>query len=621
MNQNAKKQIQSFLFDYLKLKNPSFKVTGNRLFPCPFCNEHEIKSNQPSANCYPPGSFILHCFSPEHGRLGDIFQIVRKMEDDKSQWTDEAVGKYLTDLFKIQTDDKVEKALIFYQQNNFDLVPVEKNGKAPVEKLWTTKSHKNIIEWQDWLQSGLNLGAKTGKASNITVIDIDLHGAELPTDVQALIGDTLIQKTRNGIHVVFGYELGIPKTNFDLDDKIHVDVQSDGGQIVIYPSVVDGVGREWNDSPITTMPREFKEWLLKFIKPIKKEEKGESPDFSDLKLVDLEGCRNNSFLKLGGLLRKKLNTQQTTDVLFLMNSLLPQPLPGKEIMAMSRQLDKYNLTDKNNLKDKVLSHLELVTEASSRDLKDSLGFGKAEIEQVLADLLREELIYKTGRLYRFIQKINWKQTFIGESRAIDYKMPYFDAIAQFRNSDMIIIGGTTSVGKSHIALNIIRKLVEQGKMPYYLSSEPGNRFCSISLALGLKEGDFSWFNHYHPEQIELPDNGITIIDWLSIDNFAETAIIYGKLAQQLDKHGGNLIVFAQLKEDGEWFAPNLIKFYSSLACKVRHPNKQDRLNGVFETEKIRESKSRQQYVTIPFTYDFETKRVELKNDTKKEDIK
>jgi len=613
MNNALRSQIKNYIIDYIRLKKPAIKIVGQKLFECPFCEEHEFKSDKPSCNIYPPNSGNLFCFSPEHQKLGDIFAIVRRFEDDKTNFSDDAIGDYLVDLFKIQTDDRVEKALINYQMNGFDLVPVEKNGKSPVEKAWPTKVHKNLIEWQDWLSSGLNIGCKTGKPSNITVIDFDLHGSEFPADVKELIGETLTQKTRNGYHIIFGYEEDIPKTNFDLDDKIHVDVQSDGGQIVIFPSVVDGIGREWNDSPISKMPKEFKDWLMKYITPAKKEEKAEAPDFSDLKLIDLEGCRNNSFLKLGGLLRKKLNAQQTTDVLFLFNSLLPQPLPGKEIMAMSRQLEKYNLTDKSDLKNKVLSHLELVMEASARDIKDSLGFGKAEIEQVLADLLREELIYKTGRLYRFMQKINWKSTFIGESKAIDYKMPYFDDIAQFRNSDMIIIGGTTSVGKSHIALNIIRKLVEQGKTPYYLSSEPGNRFCSISLALGLKEGDFQWFNHYHPEQIELPDQGITVIDWLSIDNFAETAIIYGKLAQQLDKHGGNLIVFAQLKEDGDWFAPNLIKFYSSLACKVRHPNKADRLNGVFETEKIRESKSRQQYITLPFSYDFETKRVELKN--------
>jgi len=609
----SKSQIKSYLLDYLKLKFPNIKIVGHKLFECPFSHEHEIKSERPSCNIYPPGSYQLFCFEPSHQKLGNIIDLVRKCEEDKSQWTNEAIEEYLIDLFKIETDDKIEKALINYQLNRFDLVPVEKNGKSPIEKEWTKKNHKSLVEWQDWLASGLNLGCKTGKISNITVIDIDLHGAEFPADIKELAGETLTQKTKNGYHLIFGYEEDIPKTNFDLDDKIHIDVQSDGGQIVIYPSVVDGIGREFNEAPIAKMPKEFKDWLLKYITPTKKEEKGESPDFSDLKLIDLEGCRNNSFLKLGGLLRKKLNAQQTTDVLFLFNSLLPTPLPGKEIMAMSRQLDKYNLTDKNDLKGKVLSHLELVTEASSRDLKDSLGFGKAEIEQVLAELLREELIYKTGRLYRFMQKISWKETFIGESKIIDYEMPFLNHVATIRNSDLIILGGTTSVGKTHFCLNMIKKLVEQGKKPYYLSTEPGNRFTNISIALGLKEADFFWYNHYNPENVELPEQGITFIDWFNAEQACDTHILYKKFAAQLDKKGGNLVVFTQLKEDNSWVAPNLIKYYASVAAKIRHPNKQDRSNGVIETDKVRESKSRQQYISIPFTYDFETKRVELKS--------
>ena len=611
MNNALRGQIKAYLIDYLKIRKPDIKITGNKLFVCPFCEEHEIKSDKPSCNIYPPGSYSLFCFSPEHQKIGDIFALVRRMEDDKANWADEAIADYLVDLFKIQTDDKVEKALINYQLNGFDLVPVEKNGKAAIEKEWTKKFHKNIVEWQDWLASSLNIGIKTGKPSNITVIDVDLHGAELPNDIKELIGETFTQKTKNGFHFVFGYEPDLPKTNFDLDEKVHIDVMNDGGQIVVYPSTVDGVGREWNDSPIAKMPQDFKEWLLKFIKPVKQEE-NETPDFADIRIPGLAGCCNNTFIKMAGLLRKKLNPSQTADVLYLFNSLLEQPMENKAIRSMLNSVEKYNLTDKDELKNKVLEHLALVMEGSSRDLKDSLGFGKAEIEQVLAQLLKEELIYKTGRLYRFMNKIAWKEEFVSDSKIVDYKMPYFDHIATFRNSDMLIIGGSTSVGKSHIALNIIRKLIEQGKKPFYLSSEPGNRFSTISIALGIKEGEFSWFNHYQPETIELPDNGLTVLDWLSIDDFSQTAVIYKRFAAQLDKHGGNLIVFAQLKEDGEWFAPNLIKFYASLACKVRHPNKADRTNGVFETEKVRESKSKQQYITIPFTYDFESKRVELK---------
>ena len=615
MNNALRANIKAYWKDYLALKRPEIKMTGNKLFRCPFESEHSIKSDKPSANEFPPASGCIHCFEPTHGKLGDIFSLVRRFEEDKSQWTDEAIGEYLIDFFKIQTDDKVEKALIFYQQNNFDLVPVEKNGKAAIEKEWTKKIHKNIVEWQDWLSSSLNIGIKTGKASNITVIDFDLHGEEFPKDIQELIGETLVQKTKNGFHYVFGYEEDIPKTNFDLD-KIHIDVMADGGQIVCFPSIIDGIGREWNDSPIAKMPKEFKDWLLQYIKPSKQENKEQTPNFEDIKIQGLQGCCNSTFVKLGGICRKFLTQDQTSKVLFLFNSLLEEPMEDKVIRAMLKSLEQYDLTDKNDLKNKVLAHLELVGEASSRDLKDSLGYAKAEIEQILAQLLKEELIYKTGRLYRFMNRITWNETFIGESKHIDYKMPYFDSIATFRDSDMIILGAPTGHGKSHLALNIIKQLVNQGKKPYYLSTEPGNRFASISLALGLKEGDFYWFNHYSPENVELPENGICIVDFFAPDQYCDTQILYKKFAQQMDKKKGNIIIMVQLKEDGEWFAPNQILFYASLAAKLRYPNKADREHPILETYKIRESKSKMQFVTIPLQYNFESKILSIKDEKK-----
>ena len=951
MNNALRGSIKNYLVDYVRLKKPDIKITGNKLFRCLFEHEHEIKSDRPSCNIYPPNSGQLFCFSPEHQKIGDIFSVVRKLEEDKANWSDDAIGDYLIDLFKIQTDDKVEKALMFYQISGWDLVPVAKGAKNPIEKSWPEKTHKNIIEWQDWLQgSNLNVGVKCGKVSNITVIDVDLHGAEFPKDVQELIGETLTQTTKNGKHFFFAYDPELPKTNFDLDDKIHIDVQNDGSQVVIFPSVVDGVGREFNDSPICAMPKELKDWLLKYIKPVNKEENN-IPDFAEIKISGLTGCCNNTFLKLGGILRKTFTTKQTTDVLFLFNSLLEQPMPAKDIMAMSRSLDKYDLTDKNDLTNKVLAHLDLVQEATSRDLKDSLGFGKAEIEQCLANLLREQKIYKTGRLYRKINKVEFRDTFIGESKKIDFKMPYFEDIATFRNGDMLIIGAKTGEGKcfgkgtkilmsdgkfknvelikisdkvmgtdsnprnvlnthsgtdtlyeiipdrgdkfivnsnhilslkktgteevinisvkdylktnktfkhiwklyrlginfqkqevplepywlglwlgdgdsrdsritnidcaviryikqyakrlklkftkyiyngrvgsykmssgqgnwqnkynvksdlikldllqnkhipdiykynseevrlqilaglldsdgylcnnaftittkffqlaedikflaqslgfyvsikdkkvrkypnnkyynlyissnhnkipckilrkqisnrlkrtnplltgfkikelnkgkyygfeldgnhlhfiqdffvqhnSHVAMNIIKQLVAQGKKPNYLSLEAGNRFTTIALQLGLSEGSFNWANCYRPETIELEDNAISIIDWLLPDVYADSDKLFKRFSEQLDKHGGIAIIFVQLRTDGEFFAKNLIDFFPAAVFKFRHPNPNDRESAIFESQKLRESKSKLQYVTIPLKYNFETKLLELKNDTKKEEAK
>ena len=62
----------------------------------------------------------------------------------------------------------------------------------------------------------------------------------------------------------------------------------------------------------------------------------------------------------------------------------------------------------------------------------------------------------------------------------------------------------------------------------------------------LKEGDFFWATGYEPAKVELKDNAVTIIDWLDVEDFTQTAQIYKILQRQLDKHNGLLIVFSQL---------------------------------------------------------------------------
>ena len=50
------------------------------------------------------------------------------------------------------------KILDLYEQLGFDLVPVAKDSKIPIEKGWVTKEHKLKSEWESWLNDGINFG-------------------------------------------------------------------------------------------------------------------------------------------------------------------------------------------------------------------------------------------------------------------------------------------------------------------------------------------------------------------------------------------------------------------------------------------------------------------------------
>jgi hypothetical protein len=611
---SSKQQVRSYLKDYLALKFSSINF-NKQYFDCPFKSEHTSEVTYPTANI--SKNNILFCSHPSHIKIGDIFQIVRKVEPDMKDMDDGDIQQYLVDLFKIQTDDHIDILLNKYVEYGFDLVPVAKNEKNPIEKAWQTKSHKNKQEWLEWIDSGLNIGIKTGKLSNILVIDIDADN--IPESLKNILPATLIQKTNKGWHFVYKFDESISKTSFDYEG-VHIDIQGEGGQIVVAPSEINGQKRNWNFHTIEEITSELKAFILKNSKPQTKVETLISDDTIG-KIKGLEGNCNNTFVKVAGQFRKFMSLDQVEKSLYFINdTMLDSPMQHKALRSMIREIEKYHEADREELSKQILTRLDKVDEVTIRDLVYSLRQEQKDIEDTLRDLIDKELIYRKGSKYKVFQKADWKESFITESKLIDFKMPYFDQYATFRNGDMIVIGAKTGIGKSHLALNIIQQLVQQGQFPHYISSEPGNRFSKIAMTLGLQEGQFRWCNHYRPEQIELEDNVITIIDWLLPENYAETDKLYQRFAQQLDKHKGVCIIFCQLNREGEFMAKNMIDWFASLSCKYCHSSTKDKQgntisdnnNTFFQTEKIRESKCGKQYITIPTYYDSETKLLTLR---------
>ncbi|RPI82436.1 MAG: hypothetical protein EHM34_06940, partial [Nitrosopumilales archaeon] len=590
----TKKQIKSYILDYLKLRIPDFVQSSKKgLFTCPKCN-------QISANLYPPNSGIVHCFTPGCGKIGNIFDICRMIDFNNDNIPDEDLADLLIQELGIKTDNEVNSWLQKYEKWGWSLVPVEANTKrANIEKDWQNKEHKSIQEWREWIAAGLNVGINGGKVSNATLIDLDTK--EIPDELKKHLDETLTQTTNKGYHLVYLYEPDLPSCDLrDTPCKLPIEIRGDGGfQTVIYPSVVEDKERKWNDKEPIKMPSELKSWLLEkvVVKEAPKEVLQTSTEslLADLKVQGLEGKCNSSFVKLGGLLRKQLNLTQTEYTLNLLNDLLlDNPMQKKDIKGMMKELSKYSSADYNVLTKQILEYLVKHNECSARDLQDVLKAEKKDIMEVLAQLMLDNRVYKQRTMYKVIMKPDWKTEFLQESKVLEYSVPYFQDVATFRKGDMICLGAGTGIGKGHISMNVIKKYVEQGIKPFYVSSEPGNRFSTIAMNLGLKEGDFNFINHYHPEQLELEDDAITIYDWILPEEFSGTANLYKIFAKQLDKHGGLLYVFSQLNDSGEFYASSMVRFFSSFAVKYFYTKVNgvtDNVNTYFKTSKIRESKS------------------------------
>lgn len=645
MNKTSKKIVESYLQKYLEYQRPDIKINNSKLFECPFSHEHEDKDIKPSCKLYTKYGYKLKCFNSSHRDSLDIFAVFRKFEPSMASFKDEEIAEYLINLLDIKTNEKIDELFNTYYESEFYLIPLQSGHKDTKEKpkgadenkkplsgiSWVKTASNNITQWKEWYEAKLNFGLALGKISKVIAIDIDSD--ETLEKMKSKMGDTAVQTTTKGFHFLYQYEEWMDNINhINLRSKgYEMEFRANNAYIAIAPSSIRGEERKWNGNKIIKMPDELKEFLQKLIdksteitsEEDKLQELFKSGDLNvKSPLKGLDGECNDTFIKLGGLLRKRMSAKQVEWSLYNFNKLLERPMDYKHLKAMLYQLKKYDDFDKKEIANDVLEHLKLLETSTARGLKDSLGYEMKTIEEVLAYLVKEEQIKKSGKIYKFIPKIEWETDFISTGEPLNFEIPYFGKYARFDSGSMIVIGASTGKGKTHLACNLLKEFKDINIVPNYISTEAGSKFGIISATLGLNVGDYKFIRTPDASTVELEDNTVTIIDWLKPPNseYHKTDTIYEALNGQLVKHGGLLIIMVQLRKEGTFFASDLFDFYCSLVAtynwtKLKYLNDEvsyDSENTFFKTEKIRDSKSGQQYITIPTHFNKTTKRITLR---------
>ena len=645
MNKDTKKVITSYLQKYLEYKRPDIKINNSKLFICPFAHEHGDKDTKPSCKIYTKYGHVLKCFNASHRDSLDIFKVFRKLESDMASFNDDDIAEYLTNLLDIKTNEKIDALFNGYYESGFHLIPIQSGhkdtkenskgadeNKKPISGIsWKKTTSNNISQWKEWYDAKLNFALVLGKISDTIAIDIDSD--KTLEIMKPKMDTTAVQTTSKGFHFLYKYEDW-------MDDIQHINLRSKGYEmefrannsyIVIAPSSVRGEERKWNGNKIVKMPLELKEFLQGLIdkqsKVISEEDKlvdlFKSGDLNvKTPLKGLDGECNDTFIKLGGLLRKRMSAKQVEWGLYNFNKILDKPMDYKHLKQMSYQLKKYDDFDKKEIAKDVLEHLKLLETSTARGLKDSLGYEMKTIEEVLAYLVKEEKIKKCNKVYKYIPKIDWETDFMSTGVPLNFEVPYFGKYARFDSGSMIVIGASTGRGKSHLACNLMNEFKKLNIIPNYICTEAGSKFGIISATLGLKVGDYKFIRIPDASTIELEDNAVTIIDWLKPPNseYNKTDTLYEALNGQLVKHGGLLIIMVQLRKEGTFFASDLFDFYCSLVAtynwtKIKCLNDEviyDSENTFLKTEKIRDSKSGQQHIVIPTHFNRETKVITLR---------
>jgi len=614
-------------FDYLKSKITGFEKAqkkGQFLITCVNEKNHKYKGKSPTMTPM-PGSDKYYCL--QCGFKGTICDCIRTLEEDKRTYTDAQILDYLTNTMKIEAYPELNA----YKEYGFALLPIAKNGKVPLEKGWTELTHYEKSDWLKWINSGNNLGIRTGEVSGITVIDVDLKIApnmeveEIYKELTA--SSTLIQNTPHGKHFIFKYDKEIKQTTKIAG--VTIDVRNDGGQILCSPSAINNLKYHWVNigNDIKNVPENVKAKLLS----TNKVDKGRSEDMSQnlpqqsgelpkLKNNNLQGCCNDTFIKLGGILINKLSPEHVKFVLSVFNTqLLENPMPSSAIESMIGSLEGYKETEENTQEKAIYDCCKLLQlDISAKDIMEHTNLKRAIIDKYLAKLHKTGQLVRKGRgRYELKQQVEWVNQEQQNIPEYKYTIPYFNDIAHFHDGDIILIGGKTGEGKTHIAMNIIKQVRKQGIIPYYLSLESGSRHEKIAQQLGLTPNDYYIPKDPidNPVQIELEPNAFTIIDWLYTgEDFAQTQAIFKYLSDEMRRKGGILVVFTQLKENYDWFAVNLVKSFARLAARFVY----DDTTGVishFDVCKITDPKGHYSTSTVSTEFNFDTKELNKKEIT------
>ena len=623
MNLYIKNQYQQYLLEYLKQQHGIEIKNLKTPFNCPICKTDE------SATINPANNTKFYCISPECSfKKGDIFDLVKKTKNPR--FKDEDVAHYLSHKYKIEITDDIKDILRLYEKNNFCMFPLEPGTKDPQQGfMWLKKEYKSAKIWHDWVERGYGLAIRLGKVSKVIAIDID--DDKTYQKMKDMLGeDTLIQITKRGKHWLFIYEEEfdtIKHVNF-RNKGYDMEIRANNAYIAVAPTSASGEVRRWNNKKIQKMTPELKKFILELIDKDTKNVQEEIQDGINRNelgikngLTGLDGECNDAFIKLGGILRKKMNIDHTSWALYNFNQMLAEPMDKKSMSGIVRQLGKYQTYDNEELAQEVIKRLEAIKEATAYQIAGSLHKEIKDVEDVLKYLEDQgRVIHLGNRRYQMLQEVEWTTDKKDMSVPVDFEVPYFHKYNYFDWGNMIIIGGVSGCGKTHITGNIIKKLTDQNIKPYLITTEAGSKIGKITHKLGIPDDMYYVPKNpvRHPMDIELKDNAVTIIDWLKVKDgdYAKTDNTYQHFHDQLKKHGGFLFILTQLrKSNNEFFAMDQVEFYG--ACVVKYMfgnNGQDSENTLWQTQKLRDSRTGQQYLTIPMHFDKETKLLEIRDE-------
>ena len=250
-------------------------------------------------------------------------------------------------------DSPMLAAALRYVELGYAVFPCRPGTKLPATAHGlldaTTDAAQITAWWRRWPQANIGLAC-----NGLLVVDIDPDGLSWPGDdarrQSIKAADCPLQQTpRGGFHLVFGIPTGCHWRCSAGLLAPGVDVRTNGGFIVVAPSVVKGRPYRW----IRPLVRKEKlppppDWLVEALDAVERRRQSPSAgndrpsEHRDLGVL-VEGQRNAGLASLAGRLRRSGLTQPELEAALLEGNRLRcrPPLPEKEVLAIARSIGRY----------------------------------------------------------------------------------------------------------------------------------------------------------------------------------------------------------------------------------------------------------------------------------------
>jgi len=143
-------------------------------------------------------------------------------------------------------------------------VIIIKGSKKPKYPFKHSKNTNNDKSVESILKQGYNVGIRTGKTNNLTVVDLDIHkeGFKFDFDIDELCKTTYYQKSASGgIHLFYLYDKDIKQGQ---NPKIQVDTRNEENGYIVFDGsqFKDKKYEGQNDLIPSKIPEDVKQFLL-----------------------------------------------------------------------------------------------------------------------------------------------------------------------------------------------------------------------------------------------------------------------------------------------------------------------------------------------------------------------